>query len=82
MTALPQHNASDAEWNDWRWQMRHRVSTAEALERYIRPTADERHAIEATADVFRWTITPYYAEPDGPRRPGLPDPPARRAAGG
>lgn len=72
MTALPQHNASDAEWNDWRWQMRHRVSTAEALERYIRPTADERHAIEATADVFRWTITPYYASLMDPIDPACP----------
>ena len=61
MTARPQHNGSAAEWDDWRWQMRHRVDTAEALERYVRPTASEREAIRATAGVFRWTITPYYA---------------------
>ena len=61
MTARPQHNGSAAEWDDWRWQMRHRVDTAEALERYVRPTASEREAIRATDGVFRWTITPYYA---------------------
>ena len=47
MTTWPQHNASDAEWNDWRWQMRHRVSDVATLERYVRPTDAERAAIEA-----------------------------------
>ncbi len=61
MTARPQHNASVAEWADWRWQMRHRVRDVETLERYVQPTDDERGAIRATAGVFRWTITPYYA---------------------
>lgn len=61
MTAHPQHNASAEEWTDWRWQMRHRISTLDALSRYVAPTASERQAIEETADIFRWTITPYYA---------------------
>ena len=61
MTAFPQHNASLAEWADWRWQMRHRVSDAATLGRYIRPTPAEAAGIAATAGVFRWTITPYYA---------------------
>ncbi len=61
MTAFPQHNASEAEWADWRWQMRHRVHDLATLERYVRPTEGERAAIEATAGLFRWTITPYYA---------------------
>jgi lysine 2,3-aminomutase len=41
--------------------MRNRIDTLEALERYIRPTQSERDAIERTAGIFRWTITPYYA---------------------
>jgi lysine 2,3-aminomutase len=61
MTAFPQHNASADEWADWRWQMRHRVDDEATLARYVRLTAAERAAIEATAGVFRWTITPYYA---------------------
>ncbi|PAP78334.1 KamA family radical SAM protein [Rubrivirga marina] len=72
MTTWPQHNASAAEWNDWRWQMRHRVSDVATLERYVRPTDAERAAIEATADVFRWTITPYYASLMDPVDPGCP----------
>ena len=61
VTAFPLHNASAAEWADWRWQMRHRVRDPETLARYIRLTDGERAAIAATAGVFRWTITPYYA---------------------
>ncbi len=61
MTALPQHNASAAEWADWRWQMRNRVDSLEALGRFIRPTESEREAVARTAGIFRWTITPYYA---------------------
>ncbi len=72
MTAHPQHNASDVEWNDWRWQMRHRVSDVETLARYVQPTDDERAAIEATADIFRWTITPYYASLMDPVDPSCP----------
>ncbi|MFN3595997.1 MAG: KamA family radical SAM protein [Rubricoccaceae bacterium] len=61
MTAFPQHNASAAEWDDWRWQMRHRVSDEATLARYVRLTEDERRGIAETKGVFRWTITPYYA---------------------
>ena len=61
MTARPQHNASQADWTDWRWQMRSRVRDVETLERYVRPTPGERAAIEATAGVFKWALTPYSA---------------------
>ena len=72
MTARPQHNGSEAEWNDWRWQMRHRIDTAEALGRYVTPTDAERAAIAATEGVFRWTITPYYASLMDPVDPADP----------
>lgn len=72
MTADPQHNASQAEWDDWRWQMRRRVDTAEALSRYVRLTDGEREAIDRTAGVFRWTITPYYASLMDPVDPACP----------
>jgi lysine 2,3-aminomutase len=72
MTAFPQHNASEAEWTDWRWQMRHRVHDAETLGRYVRPTEGEREAIAKTAGLFRWTITPYYASLMDPVDPACP----------
>ena len=72
MTARPQHNASAAEWADWRWQMRHRVRDLDTLERYLRPTASERAAVEATRGIFQWAITPYYASLIDPLDPACP----------
>ena len=65
-------NAAQAEWDSWRWQMRHRLRTAEDLERFVHPTGGEREAIRQTADVFRWTITPYYASLMHPTDPACP----------
>ena len=72
MTAFPQHNASQAEWTDWRWQMRHRVHDLDTLSRYIRPTESEREAVARTEGLFRWTITPYYASLMDPLDPACP----------
>lgn len=62
----------DAQWRDWVWQMQERIRSARALERYVTPTEDERRAIEALAERFRFVITPYYAslmDPDDPDCP-------------
>ncbi len=50
------------QWAEWRWQMQNRIHSVEALEEWIEPTAGEREAIEKTSDVFRWNVTPYYAQ--------------------
>jgi len=52
---------SSEQWADWRWHMRHRIRSEEALRDWLEPTADESAAIEATKGVFQWSITPYYA---------------------
>lgn len=52
--------------------MQNRIHSADALHEWITPTANELEAIEKTEDVFRWNITPYYAQlmdPDDPRCP-------------
>jgi len=62
----------EAQWRDWVWQMQERIRSAQALERYVTPTEDERRAIEALAERFRFVITPYYAslmDPDDPDCP-------------
>lgn len=62
----------DEQWNDWRWQQRHRVTTMEALEKVIRVSPDEREAFDRTTAEFHMGITPYYAalmDPEDPRCP-------------
>ncbi len=59
-------------WSDWRWQMRNRIRTLDRLEEVIRTTPGEREAIEKTAGVFNWSITPYYASLMDPEDPSCP----------
>jgi lysine 2,3-aminomutase len=64
-------------WNDWRWQLRNRVTTLEALEELVDVTDDERLGIRERAGDFAFAITPYYLSlmegPGGPvRRQAVP----------
>ncbi|MHB0875704.1 MAG: lysine 2,3-aminomutase [Anaerolineae bacterium] len=56
----PWNTVSLAQWNDWRWQMRHVLRTAEQLERVFALTSDEKAALEAPGH-FRVQVTPYVA---------------------
>jgi lysine 2,3-aminomutase len=49
------------QWNDWRWQLGHMMTTADELARVIRLTPEERAGFAASAHLFRVGITPYYA---------------------
>ena len=60
------------EWRNWRWQMQNRIHSVEALHAWIDPTDDELEAIEATKNIFRWNITPYYASLMDPNDPACP----------
>ena len=64
--------ATDAEWNDWRWQMRSSVRTAEGLAKVMPLTADERLGLARTADIFRIGISPYYLSLIDPAHPFCP----------
>ncbi len=51
----------DEEWNDWRWQQRHRITSMTDLEKVIHVSHDERESFEKTSAEFHMGITPYYA---------------------
>ena len=50
-----------AQWNDWRWQSAHRVTTVDELSQVINLEEEERRVIEASLNSLRMAITPYYA---------------------
>lgn len=50
----------DADWEDWRWQLRHRVTTLAGLEALIGLTQAERDGIRRRDESFGFAITPYY----------------------
>lgn len=52
--------AGEDDWNDWRWQLRHRVSDVETLSRYVELSKEEREEIAEVSKQFRWALSPYY----------------------
>ena len=61
-----------AEWNDWQWQLRHRIKDVHTLSTIITLSDDERRAMTLTAGQLPLAITPYYAsllERDNPLQP-------------
>ena len=63
--------AENAEWSDWRWQLRNRIRGLEDLEKIVRVTEDERTAISRHTGPLPFAITPYYlslVDPDNPEQ--------------
>lgn len=63
---------ADAQWNDWHWQQRERITTLEQLDQVIQLTDDERRAVIETDAQFHMGITPYYASLMDPQDPTCP----------
>jgi lysine 2,3-aminomutase len=60
----------DSQWNDWRWQLSHRLNTLEELGQIINLTPEEVEGCRSHH--FRVDITPYFAsliDPDDPNCP-------------
>jgi len=63
-------DVSDENWNDWRWQVKNRITTFEELKKYITLTKEEDDP--RILQEYRMAITPYYLsliDPDDPYDP-------------
>src|SRR5512135_608538 len=61
----------DEKWNDWRWQLSHRLNTVDEFEKVLVLTDSERKAL-STQGLFRVDITPYFVsliDPNDPHDP-------------
>ena len=61
----------DEKWNDWRWQLSHRLNSVEDFEKILTLTESEREALSQRG-LFRVDITPYFAsliDPEDPLDP-------------
>lgn len=65
-------DATDEQWNDWRWQMRNAVRDGASLAKRLSLTPDERAGVEETASIFRLGISPYYLSLIDPDHPFCP----------
>lgn len=61
-----------AEWNDWHWQLRHRIRDIRALSSMMALSEDEAQAMTLLAGQLPLAVTPYYAsllDPGNPLQP-------------
>jgi len=55
------HDVSEADWNDWRWQLKHRITTPEQLQRLMPTLTPEEFAGAKLANTkLALAITPYF----------------------
>lgn len=63
---------TDAQWNDWKWQVRNRIETLEKLKKYIKLSKEEEEGIRKSLKTIRMAITPYYLSLIDPNNPEDP----------
>jgi lysine 2,3-aminomutase len=65
-------DALDSEWNDWRWQSRHRFRTQEQIERVLTLSDAEVEALARGGTMLPVGVSPYYMSLLDPLRPDQP----------
>ena len=63
---------AEGDWNDWKWQLKNRITEPEMLAEIIELSPQELEDIRATGAKYRWALSPYYAsliDPDDPNCP-------------
>ncbi|MBE8986697.1 KamA family radical SAM protein [Nostoc sp. LEGE 12450] len=59
-------------WNDWRWQMRHRLTKLEHFQRLLRLSVTEEQGLLIAPEKFAVAVTPYFASLLNPEDPFCP----------
>jgi lysine 2,3-aminomutase len=66
------NSVSPTDWNDWKWQFRHRITTVEELARYLPLSSKEQAEIKLVISKYPFSVTPYYLSlihPEDPKDP-------------
>lgn len=53
-------DVSNAEWDDWRWQSRHRIKTLDQFEKMLELSDEERAALSDGGTMLPVAVSPYY----------------------
>ncbi len=70
--SVRRQDVPEARFNDWRWQLQHRITSLQELSNYIELTPAERRGMQAAPKLFRVGITPYYLSLIDPVHPYCP----------
>jgi len=60
------------DWEDWHWQLKHRIRTKEELAQVIKLTPEEEQGIKKASGRLSLAITPYWATLIDPEDPNCP----------
>ncbi len=60
------------DWEDWHWQLKHRIATLEELAQVIKLTSDEEEGIKKASGRLSMAITPYWLTLIDPEDPNCP----------
>jgi len=53
-------NATEKDWEDWHWQIRHRISDVDTLSTIFPLSEKHKQEIADVGRTYRWAISPYY----------------------
>lgn len=53
-------NAEEKDWNNWKWQMKNRITDIQKLKEILPLDDKELKEIEEVGKHYRWAISPYY----------------------
>jgi len=65
-------NVPSAQWIDWKWQLRNRITCLEELETYLTLTPEERDGCKLTKEKLALAITPHFFNLIDPNDPNDP----------
>jgi hypothetical protein len=63
---------SEKEWNDWRWQLRHRVTKLEQLQEILQLIPEEIEGIKQSKGRLALAVTPYFVSIMDSSNPNCP----------
>ena len=53
-------NATQENWEDWHWQIKHRISDVDTLSSIFALTEEQKQEILKVGETYRWAVSPYY----------------------
>ena len=65
-------NVPPEQWNDWKWQLKNRVTTLEGLEKHLKLSPEERAGVILSGKKLSLAITPHYFNLIEPENPDCP----------
>ncbi len=58
---LKHFNATEEQWQDWHWQMGHRIDNVTTLSKFLDLDIEQFSHVKKVGSRYRWSISPYYA---------------------